>query len=117
MVKTNTTDIRDIMENFNWTSYLKRNQGYIKSFDFIRDMAVEDPGDSPIISASYGNAEINENATDFLPFFGTDYGFCSLVKPQLNFNDSYNHLSFARKMFGPKRENISYRYIRPQKTH
>ena len=83
MVKTNTTDIHKIMDNFNWTSYLERNQGYIKSFDFIRDMAVEDPGDSPIISASYGNKIIKQNATDFLPFFGTDIGLCSIVKPQL----------------------------------
>ena len=112
MVKTNTTDIRDIMENFNWTSYLKRNQGYIKSFDFIRDMAVEDPGDSPIISASYGNAEINENATDFLPFFGTDVGLCSIVKPQLSFNSSYDHLTYAQKLFGM--DGVSYtRKIKP----
>ena len=23
-----------------------------------------------------------ENATDFMPFFGTDIGWCSLIKPQ-----------------------------------
>ena len=27
-----------------------------------------------------------ENATDFLPFFGTDIGWCSLVKPQAGIN-------------------------------
>ena len=28
------------------------------------------------------------NMTDFNPYFGTDYGICSLIKPQLTFNDS-----------------------------
>ena len=112
MVKTNTTDIRDIMENFNWTSYLERNEKYIKSFDFIRDMAVEDPGDSPIISASYGNKEIPKNATDFLPFFGTDVGLCSIVKPQLSFDSKYDNLTYAQKLFGI--DGVSYtRKIKP----
>ena len=112
MVHSNTTDIRNIMENFNWTSYLKRNQGYIKSFDFIRDMAVDDPGDSPIITASYGNKEMKENATDFLPFFGTDIGLCSIVKPQLSFDPAYDHLTYAQKLFGM--DGVSYtRRIKP----
>ena len=54
MVKSNTTDIKKIMEDFDWKKYVKRNKGYIESFDYIRDMAVEDPGDSPVITASYG---------------------------------------------------------------
>ena len=38
-------------------------------------MAVEDPGDSPVISARYGRHNLyRTNATDFLPFFGTDIG-------------------------------------------
>jgi hypothetical protein len=38
-------------------------------------MAVEDPGDSPVISARYGRHRMSrQNATDFLPFFGTDIG-------------------------------------------
>ena len=72
------------------------------------DMAVEDPGDSPVIAASFGNQKIPENATDFLPFFGTDFGFCSLIKPQLNFNANYSHLPFSSKLFGPKREDKSH---------
>ena len=36
---------------------------------------MEDPGDSPVISARYGtNHKSRKNATDFLPFFGTDIG-------------------------------------------
>ena len=57
---------------------------------------------SPIISAWFGKSKIRKNATDFLPFFGTDIGFCSLVKPQLSFNPDLAHLSFSKKLFGPK---------------
>ena len=110
--RSNTTDID--VSSIDWKEFLKNNTDFIHKFDYVKDMAVEDPGDSPIISARFGKKYSRTNATDFLPFFGTDYGFCSLVKPQLNFNDSYNHLSFARKMFGPKRQNISYRYVHPQ---
>ena len=73
-------------------------------------MAVEDPGDSPIISASYGMRHMRENSTDFLPFFGTDFGFCSLVKPQLNFDEKYSNLSF-RELYGPTSETSSYRFV------
>ena len=77
-------------------------------------MAVEDPGDSPVISASFGAHVLPVNATDFLPFFGTDFGFCSLIKPQLNFNANYSSFPFSTKLFGPKREPESYsRQIKP----
>ena len=36
-------------------------------------------------------------------------GFCSLVRPQVNFNPDYDHLPFNVKMFGPKpkgKENV-----------
>ena len=112
MIKSNNTDIEKIMQKFNWTSYLKRNKKYIETFDFIRDMAVEDPGDSPIISASYGGKGIPVNATDFLPFFGTDIGLCSIVKPQLSFDSKYDNLTYAQKLFGV--DKISYaRKIKP----
>ena len=100
MTKSNTTDVRKFMEGFDWKIFLKKYQGYIKKFDFIRDMAVADPGDSPIISARYGHKVMRENATDFLPFFGTDIGLCSIVKPQLTFDPKYNHLTYAEKLFG-----------------
>lgn len=104
--RTNTTDID--VSSIDWREFLKNNTEFIHNFDYVKDMAVENPGDSPIISARFGSKAIRENATDFLPFFGTDYGFCSLVKPQLNFNASLDHLAFSRKMFGPKKEPISY---------
>ena len=100
MAESNSTDIRKFMEGFKWKQFLKKNEPYIKGFDFIRDMAVEDPGDSPIISARYGHHTMRKNATDFLPFFGTDIGLCSIVKPQLTFNSTYDNLTYAQKLFG-----------------
>ena len=101
---TNSDSLKDI----NWKEFLKNNSNFIQNFDYVKDMAVEDPGDSPIITASYGSKSLRINATDFLPFFGTDFGFCSLVKPQLNFFQEYDHLPFSQKMFGPKKEKISF---------
>ena len=106
MAESNTTDVRKFMEGFDWKEFLRKNQKYIKGFDFIRDMAVEDPGDSPIISASYGHKIMRKNATDFLPFFGTDIGLCSIVKPQLTFDSKYDHLTYAQKLFGI--DGVSY---------
>ena len=63
MAESNSTDIRKFMKGFKWKEFLKKNELYIKGFDFIRDMAVEDPGDSPIISARYGHHEMRKNAT------------------------------------------------------
>ena len=100
MAESNSTDIEKFMEGFKWKEFLKKNEFYIKGFDFIRDMAVEDPGDSPIISARYGHKTSRINATDFLPFFGTDIGLCSIVKPQLTFDSKYDNLTYAQKLFG-----------------
>ena len=112
MTISNTTDIRQFMEGFDWEKWLKKNPVYLKSFDFIRDMAVEEPGDTPIISARYGNKRMRKNATDLLPFFGTDLGLCSNVKPQLNFDPKYDNLTYAQKYFGFN--GVSYtRQIQP----
>ena len=79
----------------------------------VRDLAVEDPGDSPVIMAKYrkiflsfldnhytlmlimlnkyyhfsrfGSQKLPQNTTSFLPFFGTDFGLCSVIKPQVNY--------------------------------
>ena len=34
-----------------WQTFLEQNRKFIEHFDFIRDLAVEDPGDSPVIMA------------------------------------------------------------------
>ena len=102
------------IEKTDWKKFVKDNADFIHDFDFVKDMAVEDPGNSPIIAASYGPQQMREDATDFLPFFGTDFGFCSLVKPQLNFDQRYVHLPFSRKLLGPGKGNMSYsRDIKP----
>ena len=63
------------------------------------------------IAASFGAKQMLENTTDFLPFFGTDFGFCSLIKPQLNFNKNYSEFSFS-KLYGPiKGTETSYRSL------
>lgn len=108
--KVNHTDIdNNAKYQVDWQEFLKNNTDFIQDFDFVKDMAVENPGDSPIIAANFGSRKLRPNATDFLPFFGTDYGFCSLIKPQLNFDDQYQHLAFSRKLYGPKStDELSY---------
>ena len=96
--KANNTNInKSILDD--WKSFLNDTASFIHEFDFVKDMAVEDPGDSPVIAASFGSKQMLENTTDFLPFFGTDFGFCSLIKPQLNFNKNYSEFSFS-KLYG-----------------
>ena len=58
-----------------------------------------------ILKARYGGLDKAGESTDFNPYFGTDVGICSIVKPQLSFNQSLDHLPFWSKLFGPK-ENI-----------
>ena len=36
-----------------WQTFLADNRQFIEHFDFIRDLAVEDPGDSPVIMAKW----------------------------------------------------------------
>ena len=106
--KENSTQVNT--SSIDWKGFLANNTNFIHNFDFVKDMAVDDPGDSPIVTARFGGKMLRENATDFMPFFGTDLGFCSLVKPQLTFNPEYDHLPFARKLYGvPKGKNESYR--------
>lgn len=73
-----------------------------KNFDFITDagwyfktLAAQEPGENNVLLASYGKTfKDTELHTDLLPFFGTDYGLCSLVKPQISFNQSLSQLPF-----------------------
>jgi hypothetical protein len=104
--RANSTDID--VSSIDWKEFLKNNTAFIHPFDYVKDMAVENPGDSPILSVRFGSRPMRINTTDFLPFFGTDFGFCSLIKPQLNFDPSYDHLAFSRKMFGPPKQPVSY---------
>jgi len=59
-----------------------------------------------ILKASYGGIAKDGASSDFNPYFGTDVGICSIIKPQLNFNKSLDHLPFWRKLFGEENINI-----------
>ena len=56
-----------------------------------------------ILRASYeGYEKDGSESTDFDPYFGTDVGICSLIKPQLSFNHnkSLDKLPYWTKLFG-----------------
>ena len=114
-VRTNSTNLatnKDTEDLSKWREFLKNNSDFILPFDFVKDMAVEDPGNSPVISVRFGKQSIRENSTDFLPFYGTDIGFCSLVKPQINFDPDLQHLPYSSKLFGPKGKTAGLTYTR-----
>ena len=52
-----------------------------------------------ILKASYGGEAKDGASSDFNPYFGTDVGMCSIIKPQLNFNTSLDHMPFWSKLF------------------
>jgi hypothetical protein len=83
-----------------WKVFLEENMGFIESFDFLKDLVIENPGESTFLKVSFEQKILSKKATDFLPFFGTDIGFCSMLKPQLNFNKDLDHLPYMHKMFG-----------------
>eukprot|EP00093_Oithona_nana_P005762 05762.XXX_302077_297100_1 [CDS] Oithona nana genome sequencing. len=83
-----------------WKTFLEDNRDFIESFDFLKDLAIENPGESSVLKISFEQKVLNNKATDFLPFFGTDIGFCSMLKPQLSFNKELDHLPYMHKMFG-----------------
>ena len=65
-----------------------------------QDLAIENPGESSVLKISFEQRVLDSSATDFLPFFGTDIGFCGMLKPQLSFNRNLDHLPYMEKMFG-----------------
>ena len=42
-------------EEDGWRLFLGNNTEFILPLDYIRDMAVEEPGDSPVLMAKFGN--------------------------------------------------------------
>ena len=98
-MKSNRTGI-DNANMTDWKTFLEDNRGFIESFDFLKDLAIENPGESSVLKISFEQKVLNNKATDFLPFFGTDIGFCSMLKPQLSFNKELDHLPYMIKMFG-----------------
>ena len=43
---------------------------------------------------------------DFMPYFGTDYGICSIIKPQTVFDPELEDMHFKLKTFGEHKKNI-----------
>ena len=43
-----------------WKLFLRNNTEFILPLDYIRDMAVEEPGDSPVLMAKFGNKGTDE---------------------------------------------------------
>ena len=53
------------------------------------------------MQASYGmHKRFGNNNTDFNPYFGTDYGICSIIKPQTAFNRDLDSVPYWQKLFG-----------------
>ena len=63
------------------------------------NFAVQEPAGVMVLEASYGRSSKSGAAADFNPYFGTDVGICSIVKPQLSFNDSLDGMPFWEKLF------------------
>ena len=83
-----------------WTEYLKEHLKIIETgFQFPR-LAVQEPQGIMILRASYGEDMLYGNYSDFNPLFGTDYGICSCIKPQIAFNKSLTHVPYWKKIFG-----------------
>ena len=95
---SNTTEFEPVMTI---EEFIEENGDYLASADYLRNIAVEIPGVNPLLAARFARAKVMpENATKFLPFFGTDIGFCSLIKPQISFDDRLVNRSFAHSLFG-----------------
>ena len=59
-----------------------------------------------ILKASYGRKHLYGNVTDFNPYFGTDYGICSIIKPQLAFDSTLDEVPYWKKVFGKYNWNV-----------
>ena len=56
-------------------------------------------GENVVLRASYRRKQKDiEKYTSLLPFFGTDYGLCTLIKPQITFNRSLEKVPFEDLM-------------------
>nr|XP_040563668.1 uncharacterized protein LOC121113868 [Lepeophtheirus salmonis] len=62
---------------------------------YFKTQAVQEIGENVVLRATYQRTEKNiEKFTSLLPFFGTDYGLCTLIKPQITFNSSLEGVPF-----------------------
>ena len=52
-----------------------------------------------ILKASFGNLTKPGSSKDFIPYFGTDYGICSIIKPQNVFDPKLEKIHYKVKTF------------------
>ena len=55
-------------------------------------LAVQEPLGHMILKASFGNRTKPGTCKDFMPHFGTDYGICSIIKPQTVFDPALDNM-------------------------
>ena len=56
-------------------------------------------GENVVLRAKYQQFSKDiEKFTSLLPFFGTDYGLCTLIKPQITFNEELENVPFEELM-------------------
>ncbi len=51
------------------------------------------------VQASFGNRKKTGSSTDFNPYFGTDYGICSIIKPQTAFKPELGRTGAALLLY------------------
>ena len=97
---------------YSTTPSRKSNDNGICSFFYV--------GEDNILAASYGKyVKQVSKSTHLLPFFGTDYGLCSLIKPQITFNVSLEKLPFdtLMKNYSSKIQPGDYVFLSCSKLH
>ena len=78
LARNNTASIHasNMTKYTNMSLFIEEAEGVlnISKFDFIKDLAIENPGESSVLKLSFEQIVMDRQATDFLPFFGTDIG-------------------------------------------
>merc|ERR1719414_1063900 len=84
--------------NETWESFVGEDYVSLSGW-YYKTVAAQEPGEDNILAASYRKKRKDiSKSTHLLPFFGTDYGLCSLVKPQITFNDELEKEPFSTLM-------------------
>ena len=79
----------DEWENLTQEAYISDAGWYFKT------LAVQEIGENVVLRASYRRvAKDTDTFTSLLPFFGTDYGLCTLIKPQITFDSRLKEVPF-----------------------
>jgi len=76
------------------------NEAYVREAGwYFKTLAVQEIGENVVLRAKYQQSFKNtEKFTSLLPFFGTDYGLCTLIKPQITFDEELQHVPFETLM-------------------